>query len=89
MKKIIGFLLRSIFLIHFIFGNDVYQSIRVFNPTPEIIKIIAQAGIPLDHITGKAGVYLDIVVSKSQVEKLDSIGVEPVSYTHLTLPTKA
>jgi len=53
MKKIIGFLLRSIFLIHFIFGNDVYQSIRVFNSTPEIIKIIAQAGIPLDHVSGK------------------------------------
>ena len=76
MKKIIGFLLRSIFLIHFIFGNDVYQSIRVFNPTPEIIKIIAQAGIPLDHISGKKGIYIDVTASQDQTIELISLGLD-------------
>ena len=76
MKKIIGFLLRSIFLIHFIFGNDVYQSIRVFNSTPEIIKIIAQAGIPLDHVSGKKGIYIDVTASQDQTIELISLGLD-------------
>ena len=76
MKKIIGFLLRSIFLIHFIFGNDVYQSIRVFNSTPEIIKIIAQTGIPLDHVSGKKGIYIDVTASQDQTIELISLGLD-------------
>ena len=76
MKKIIGFLSRSIFLIHFIFGNDVYQSIRVFNSTPEIIKIIAQTGIPLDHVSGKKGIYIDVTASQDQTIELISLGLD-------------
>ena len=59
-----------------VYCNEIYQSVRIFNPSPATILLLTEAGIPLDHITGKAGVYLDIVVSESQVEKLDSIGVE-------------
>ena len=76
MKKIIGLLLRSIFLIHFIFGNDVYQSIRVFNSTPKIINIIAQTGIPLDHVSGKKGIYIDVTASQDQTIKLISLGLD-------------
>ena len=76
MKKIIGFLSRSIFLIHYIFGNDVYQSIRVFNSTPEIIKIIAQTGIPLDHVSGKKGIYIDVTASQDQTIELISLGLD-------------
>ncbi|MED5427272.1 MAG: M14 family zinc carboxypeptidase [Candidatus Neomarinimicrobiota bacterium] len=59
-----------------VYCNEIYQSVRIFNPSPATIQLLAETGIPLDHITGKAGVYLDIVVSESQVEKFDSIGVE-------------
>ena len=76
MNKIIGFLLRSIFLIHVTFGNDVYQSIRVFNLTSEIIKIIAQTGIPLDHVSGKKGIYIDVTASQDQTFELISLGLD-------------
>ena len=62
-----------------VYCNEIYHSVRIFNPSPATIQLLTEAGIPLDHITGKAGVYLDIVVSKSQVEKLDSIGVDNVA----------
>ena len=59
-----------------VYCNEIYQSVRIFNPSPATIQLLTEAGIPLDHITGKAGVYLDIVVSESQVEKLDSNDVK-------------
>ena len=59
-----------------VYCNEIYQSVRIFNPSPATIQLLTEAGIPLDHITGKAGVYLDIVVSESQVEKLESNDVE-------------
>ena len=50
-----------IFLFHTAFSNDVYQSIRVFDTTTKTIKILGGLGIPLDHITGKEGVFLSLI----------------------------
>ena len=76
MKKITRILSGSIFLVHLIFANDVYQSLRLFNPTPENIEIVAKVGIPLDHLSGKKGVYIDLTASEDQTIDLISLGMD-------------
>ena len=55
-----------IFLLHLVFASDIYQSIRVFEPTIETINIIGSLGIPLDHMTGKKGVFIDLTVTEDE-----------------------
>ena len=57
------------------FGKDVYQSIRLYDPSPSNIAIVASQGIPLDHIGGKRGVYIDLTCTKSQATNLLSKGL--------------
>ena len=52
--------------------EETYQKVRIFNLSPSVIQSISEAGIPLDHVTGKAGEYIDIIASKSQIERLDN-----------------
>ena len=59
-----------------IFGKDIYQSIRLYDPSPSNIAIVASHGIPLDHIGGKRGVYVDLTCTKDQTLKLISKGLE-------------
>tara|TARA_Y100001970_G_scaffold290743_1_gene425562 strand:- start:866 stop:3127 length:2262 start_codon:yes stop_codon:yes gene_type:complete len=54
----------------------VYQSLRIFHPTSNIIKIIGEAGIPLDHISGKSGYYMDIVTTSDQTFVLEDQGID-------------
>ena len=75
IKKSI-FLARLIFLVSPLFSGETYQSIRVFNPTPQTIEIIAKAGIPLDHVTGKKDIYLDIIVTEDETIELLSLGLD-------------
>ena len=63
-------------MVHLIFANDVYQSLRLFNPTPENIEIVAKVGIPLDHLSGKKGVYIDLTASEDQTIDLISLGMD-------------
>ena len=58
-----------------IFGKDIYQSIRLYNPSPSNIAIVASQGIPLDHIGGKRGVYIDLTCTKNQTTYLLSKGL--------------
>ncbi len=51
-------------------SSDIFQSVRVFNPNNEEITLISNIGIPLDHISGKPGIYLDIVATEDQVIEL-------------------
>ena len=58
-----------------IFGKDIYQSIRLYDPSPLNIAIVASQGIPLDHIGGKRGVYIDLTCTKNQTTYLLSKGL--------------
>lgn len=58
-----------------IFGKDIYQSIRLYDPSPSNIAIVASQGIPLDHIAGKRGVYIDLTCTKNQTTVLLSKGL--------------
>ena len=69
--KFIPVIWTGLILYHqLLYCNETYQSVRVFNPSPAIVQSLVNAGIPLDHITGKVGKYIDIVASKNQVERL-------------------
>ena len=59
-----------------IFGKDVYQSIRLYDPSSSNISIVANQGIPLDHVGGQAGVYTDLICTKDQTIKLLSKGLD-------------
>ena len=63
-------------LIGFINAKDIYQSIRIFDPSLDKINLIANVGIPLDHISGKPGVYIDLTASEDQVIELLSENIE-------------
>ena len=56
--------------------ETVHQSLRIFHPTSNIIKIIGEAGIPLDHISGKSGYYMDIVTTSDQTLVLEEKGID-------------
>ena len=119
-----------------VLSQDIYKSIRVWNPNPEKIQVIQKLGVALDHSITRPGSYVDIVISETEEKILLSNGIifttligdltsyyqsqnipamqrdfplgtmqgnytweelnqrfdelnNPVSYTHLTLPTKA
>ena len=76
MKNISGLLSRCIFLFHLVFAADTYQSIRLYNPTIENIEIVAKEGVPLDHLTGKKGVFINLITTKDQTIKLMSKGLK-------------
>jgi hypothetical protein len=74
-KNINGISVGFIFLIQVIFASDVYQSVRVFNPTSETLEIVGKAGIPLDHISGKKGYFIDVTSTEDQTIFLISHGI--------------
>ena len=59
MNNWLGLLMKSVFFLSLIFGRDTYQSIRLYDPSPSNIEVVASLGIPLDHVGGKRGVYLE------------------------------
>ena len=46
-------------------AQEIFQSVRVWDPTPELIKLIAEQGIPMDHTIGKPGIFLDCLLYTS------------------------
>ena len=60
----------------FLVAKEVYQSIRVYHPTLETIKTIGSLGIPLDHVSGKEGIFLDLTVTESETIELISRNIE-------------
>ena len=76
MKKYLPLLYVLAILNSFIFSKDIYQSIRVYQPTPETIAAIGRMGIPLDHISGKPGIFLDLTVREDETIELISRGIE-------------
>ena len=57
-------------------AQEIFQSVRVWDPTPELIKLIAEQGIPMDHTVGKPGIFLDLTVSESESVALMSTGID-------------
>ena len=57
-------------------AQEIFQSVRVWGPTPEVIKLIAEQGIPMDHTVGKPGVFLDLTVSEDERVALMSAGLD-------------
>ena len=76
MKKYLPLLYVLAILNSFIFSKDIYQSIRVYQPTPETIEVIGRMGIPLDHISGKPGIFLDLTVREDETIELIARGIE-------------
>ena len=58
------------FILQSVYGNEIFQSVRVFDPSDQILEIISHAGIPLDHLVGKKGVYVDVIASEDQTLNL-------------------
>ena len=76
MPRSFFYLLKLWVFTSLIFGKDIYQSIRLYDPSPSNIAIVASQGIPLDHIGGKRGVYVDLTCTKNQTTYLLSKGLE-------------
>ena len=57
-------------------AQEIFQSVRVWGPTPEVIKLIAEQGIPMDHTVGKPGIFLDLTVSEDERVTLMSTGLD-------------
>ena len=53
-----------------LFSREIYQSIRVYEPTIESIEIIERLGIPLDHVKVKKDVYIELTVTEDQTNAL-------------------
>ena len=75
MKKHSSLLYVLTLFNYLIFAQDVYQSIRVYDPTSEIIETIGKLGIPLDHVNGKQGIFLDLTVTEDETIELLSRGI--------------
>ena len=76
MKKQMPLLCVLALLNSFLVAKEIYQSIRVYHPTLETIKTIGSLGIPLDHVSGKEGIFLDITVTESETIELISRDIE-------------
>ena len=57
-------LIRISLIFNLVCANEIYQSIRVFQSSDQDIEIIAKSGIPLDHISGKQGIYIDLIATE-------------------------
>ena len=76
MKKQMPLLCVLALLNSFLVAKEIYQSIRVYHPTLETIKTIGSLGIPLDHVSGKEGIFLDLTVTESETIELISRDIE-------------
>ena len=76
MKKQMPLLCVLALLNSSLVAKEVYQSIRVYNPNLKTIKTIGSLGIPLDHVSGKEGVFLDLTVTESETIELISRDIE-------------
>ena len=72
MKKQMPLLCVLALLNSFLVAKEIYQSIRVYHPNLETIKTIGSLGIPLDHVSGKEGIFLDLTVTEGETIELIS-----------------
>ena len=58
-----------------VLSQDIYKSIRVWNPNQEKIQVIQQLGVALEHSIARLGLYIDIVISETEEKILLSNGI--------------
>ena len=63
------------FQVTIVYAKVVYQSVRVYEPTLSNINIIGMLGIPLEHLSGEKGQYIDITVTEDQTVEMISRGL--------------
>ena len=76
MFKIFKFFAKILIFTSLTFTKDIYQSIRLKNPSQLNISIVANLGIPLDHIGGKKGIFIDLICTEEQTKNLLSNGLD-------------
>ena len=76
MLKIFKFFAKILIFTSLTFTKDIYQSIRLNNPSQLNISIVAGLGIPLDHIGGGKGVFIDLICTEEQTKNLLSNGLD-------------
>ena len=69
-------IIPGLFFCTSLFSSDIYQSIRIFDPIPEKLRIIGSLGIPLDHINWKRDVFIDLILTKNERIALARKGIE-------------
>ena len=60
------FCLKFVVFTQLVFSKDIYQSVRLFDPSLSNISIVGSLGIPLDHVRGKKDIYIDLTCTKDQ-----------------------
>jgi len=72
--------MRKLILITFLlatpFPREIYQQIRIENPTIEVIHRLQDLGIDLDHVQQKKGVFIEFAIPQPQAEILREDGIE-------------
>ena len=56
-------------------AGEVYQQVRVFGTDPATITQLRAVGIPLDHVTVKRGIFIDVTATREQVDSLRQRGI--------------
>ena len=73
-------------------NHDVSINMRGFRPDMRIIRIIYSVGLPsiiMQSITSVMTYGMNLILISFSATAVTVLGIYSVSYTHLTLPTKA
>ena len=76
MHKIFYFCVKFWVFTQLIFSKDIYQSVRLFDPSQSNISIVGSLGIPLDHVRGKKDIYIDLTCTEEQTAGMLEKGLE-------------
>ena len=61
------------FLCSLIFSNQIYKEVRIDNPNSEIMDILHQNGVHIDHAHFSKGEYLIFVASSDDINIINSL----------------
>ena len=76
MHTIFHFCLKFVVFTQLVFSKDIYQSVRLFDPSQLNISIVGSLGIPLDHVRGKKDIYIDLTCTKDQTAGMLNKGLD-------------
>ena len=68
--RIILFIIINSFLV----SSEIYKEIRIYDYNPQLVSSIRALGIDLDHIYKQID-YIQFAISESDLEKINSIGI--------------
>ena len=64
------------FLCSFVFSSQIYKEIRIDNPNSEIVHILNQNGVHIDHAHFSKGEYLIFVASSNDINIMNSLNID-------------